>query len=91
MCDVFFLGTALRIPSQRSDRSDGIGVRAAGRSGDNARRRCRSGIRLVIGCVDGGMSCARAMGRKAERKVEDGARMAAIAVQAINVDVIVVA
>jgi hypothetical protein len=34
-----------------------------------------------MGCVDAGKSCDHAMGRKAERKAEDGARMAAIAVE----------
>ena len=82
MCEVFFLGTALRIPSQRSENSEGIGRSAAGTgiaSVADARRRWRRGSCLAIGCVDAGKSCARTMGRKAQRKVEDGARIAAIA------------
>lgn len=78
------------MPSQRSERSeetgvrsDGIGVSAAGRRGVNdadARSRCKSGIRFGMGWVDAGKSWARAIGRNAERKAEEGARRAAIAV-----------
>jgi hypothetical protein len=76
MCDVFFLGTALSIPSHRSESSPGIGIRAAGSRGE--RRNCwRSGIRLVNGCPRGN-SCARAMGRNADKSAAVGLRSVAM-------------
>ena len=77
ICDVFFLGTALSKPSQRSPSKAGIGSRAAGNKDVDVRRRWRSGIRVVSGW-EWGKSCARTIGRKAVRKDGDGARRAAI-------------
>jgi hypothetical protein len=78
ICDVFFLGTALSRPSQRSPIRAGIGTRAAGSIDADARRRCSRGIRLTI-CSVCGKSCVRAMGRKEARKADDGDRRAAMA------------
>jgi hypothetical protein len=79
ICEVFFLGTALRSPSQRSPIIPGMGIVMAGSNDAESRRCWSSGIRRT-GCEASGKSCARAMGRKEERKDDEGALNVAIAV-----------
>ena len=65
-----------------------MGVRAAGRRGDDARSRCSRGMRVTVGLDDCGRSWARAMGRKAARKERDGIGRAAITVQCVEMYVL---
>ena len=90
MCDVFFLGTALRIPSHIVSIMPGIGISAAGSRLD---RSCESeGIRLTIESalrVACGKSDARATGRKAARNEREGAADIAAIVKEMSVMVLV--
>lgn len=92
MCDVFFLGTAFKMPSHIVSIIPGIGMRAAGSRLD---RSCESeGIRFTIESalrVACGKSDARATGRKAARNEREGAADIAAIVKALSViDLVIV-